>query len=160
MRCREAQPLISAFHDGELGRSEQEAVRTHLMNCRACRGRAVELRSISRWLEPEPLPAMSEGFTDGVMARLRAGEGLDDHDFGSDRIAWVNLRWLTVAAALILTVGGLFLAMPNSSFNSGHGTLDAAFANDVDKEIERNNVAARAAWTPHVASKPAAKRSK
>jgi anti-sigma factor RsiW len=160
MRCREAQPLISAFHDGELGRSEQEAVRTHLMDCPACRAQAGDLLSISRWLEPAEAPAVSESFTDSVMARLRAGEGLGDSYIGDERRALVSLRWLAMAAALVVAVGGMFLALPNSSSNWGRGTLDAASTNDVEKEIERNNALARTEWMPVVASRPAPRRAK
>jgi anti-sigma factor RsiW len=162
MRCRDVQSRLSAFHDGELGRSEQEAVRNHLMDCPACRARATELRSISRWLAPEAAPASSAGFTQSVLARIRAGEGLDDLGVSEERRAARSLRWLSLAAGLLLTAGGVFLAMPGpgSRGSSGDGTLDAAAANDIDKEIERNNALARAAWSPFVASKPAAKSTK
>lgn len=159
MHCREAEPLLSAFHDGELGRSEQEAVRAHLLDCPACRSRAADLRSISRWLSPEEAPEVPGGFTDRVLARLRAGEGLDE--LGDERRSWRSLRWISVAAAFLLTTGSLYLAIPDARSGAFHNPfgaapLDAAATDDVDREIERNDALARAAWVSNAASKPAA----
>jgi anti-sigma factor RsiW len=149
MRCTDVKPLISAFHDGELGRSEQEAVRSHLLDCAACRRDASELRSISRWLSPEDAPAVSPGFTDSVMARLRAGELLEETSEAAARRSFV---WIAAAAAVVLATGGLFLSMPARGGNFASGTLDAALNGDVEREIERNNILARESWRPAIAS--------
>ena len=142
MNCREARTSLSAFHDGELGRSESEAVRAHLLDCASCRREVAELRSITRSLEPESVPKVSDGFTDAVMARLRSGEGaFEARASRADR----DLRRLALAAVVVLSVGALFLVMPVSLSSLVRGTLDAASSSDVDREIDRNNALARGA---------------
>jgi anti-sigma factor RsiW len=161
MNCRDVRSHLSAFHDHELGRSESEAVRAHLLDCAGCRREASALRAISGWLEPADVPQVSEGFTDAVMARLRSGEAAVPRGAEVERMARA-LRWMAIAALAILAVGALFLAMPQSLTSFTGGTLDAASSSDVDREIERNNALAHDGG-PGVAvpaSKPAANRAR
>lgn len=155
MLCRDARSQLSAFHDGELGRSEAEALREHLMGCPACRKEASGLRAISRWLEPEEAPPVSAGFTDAVMARLRAGDGLVD----AERRAAATLRWMAAAAAVLLAAGALFLALPKGTRGISIGTLEAAPASEVEREIARNDALARGE-APPPASRPSPRRGR
>jgi anti-sigma factor RsiW len=134
MRCSRIRSLLSPFHDGELGRSETEEVKAHLIGCSRCRAAASDLSGLSRLFDPdEPIPQASAGFTDAVLARLRAGEGLVEAraERLARRIAW--------AAAALLTLSAGYLAMPRSAAPGGLDTLDAASAREVDDEIRRND---------------------
>ena len=75
------------------------------------------------------------------MARLRAGEGAEAGASRAER----DVRWLALAAIVVLSVGALFLVMPISLSSFVRGTLDAASSSDVDREIDRNNALARGA---------------
>jgi predicted anti-sigma-YlaC factor YlaD len=46
MKCRNVQKKLSAYQDRELEPREQEQVRSHLLSCRACREKHVELERV------------------------------------------------------------------------------------------------------------------
>ncbi|MBI3819372.1 MAG: zf-HC2 domain-containing protein [Planctomycetes bacterium] len=131
MRCSQIKSKLSAFHDGELGRSEAEAVREHLLNCQPCRDEVAGLRSISRWLEPPaPAAAVSVDFTDRVFDRIhRNDEGATATRY---LISLRTMRIVAVAAGVIACVSALYLAAPRSS----DGTLNAASEREVEERIE------------------------
>jgi len=137
MRCAETRSLLSPFLDGELGRSESEAVRAHLVDCARCRAEASDLRSISKFFaEDEPTPPTSPGFTDAVMSRLRSGEGLEERR--AERVARITV--LAAAAVVLLSVG--FLATPRSMWKASQPTLEAGLRGEVEREIRRNDLQA------------------
>lgn len=130
MRCNQVQSKLSAFHDNELGRSESEAVRGHLLQCQSCRDSAADLRMISRSLAPPAaVPALSVDFTDRVFARIQK-----DPEISTTTLFLVRtrvMRWVAVAAALVVGVSALYLAAPRSS----DGTLNAASEREVEMRI-------------------------
>ncbi len=145
LRCSHVRSRLSAFHDGELGRSETEQVRHHLMECVRCRSRASEFQSISHWLDDAaPLPAPSPAFTDSVMARIRAGEGRD----GGARIdssrelqrAERTARWIALAAAAVVLLAAGYMMAPR--LFSSRGTLEAAPRSAIDALIRANDARA------------------
>ncbi|HKE02196.1 MAG TPA: zf-HC2 domain-containing protein [Planctomycetota bacterium] len=149
MRCTEVRVLLSSFHDGELGRSETEAVKSHLIGCARCRAMASDLRGLSRLFDRnEPVPPVSPTFTDSVFARIRVGEGL------ADRSAERAVRRLAWAAAAVLAVSAGYLALPRAVTRIGATTLDAASASEVDDEIRRNDAAGRVVDASPVSSQP------
>lgn len=129
MLCKLVKIKLSAFHDGELGKSESESVREHLLNCQNCRNAAAEYRNLSKWLAPDSeVPAMSADFTDRLMDRIH-------HETGGEapRVLYYRsvVRTISMAAALVLGVSLLYLAAPRSP-----GTLDAASQRDVEARIQ------------------------
>ena len=70
MKCRKAQKLVSAMHDGEVDERTLRAVRVHLDACPSCRHLAEQLpwwdQSLDLLVAPEP----RSGFTGRFMARL------------------------------------------------------------------------------------------
>ncbi|MBL8693313.1 MAG: zf-HC2 domain-containing protein [Planctomycetes bacterium] len=155
MRCSHVRSRLSAFHDGELGRSEAEEVRAHLMDCRACRGAASELRTMSSWIDPqEPVPAMSAGFTDAVMARLHAPAESEDEAQALPVLALA--RWISIAAGVVAAVSLASLFGPARPLSSG--TLDAAPRSAIERAIRENDLSAmRAAAAAREAGSPASR---
>lgn len=71
-KCEEFAPLLSAFVDGELTEEERAELRAHVMECEACQkllGEMTALHEAFGALGEEEVPA---GFTEGVMAAVRA----------------------------------------------------------------------------------------
>jgi anti-sigma factor RsiW len=151
MSCRDYRSLLSAFHDGELGRSEAEEVREHLVRCLDCRRAASELRTLSRLLASvDAAPPAPAGFADAVMGRLRAGEGIAE--VRAERVA----RWSALAAAAVALMSVAYVAAPRSWTRTSSGVLEAAPSKAVDEEIRRNDAAANAR---HFAEDAARKRA-
>lgn len=130
MHCKHIRPKLSAFHDHELGRSEAEAVRAHLMQCQGCRDLASDFRSIARALDPGVTPpGPAADFTDRVFARIHddARESVVSRDAREAR----TVRWIAAAAALIIGLGAIYLAAPRTNSS----TLDAASEKEVEKRL-------------------------
>jgi anti-sigma factor RsiW len=129
MLCNQIEPLLSAYHDGELGKSESESVRQHLLDCQDCRNELSEFRNITKWLAPEgEIPAMGAGFTDRVIDRIRVETGGEAPRVLAQRAV---IRFVTIAAAVVFGVSLLYLAAPQSN-----GTLDAASERDVEARMQ------------------------
>ncbi|HYV86885.1 MAG TPA: zf-HC2 domain-containing protein [Patescibacteria group bacterium] len=100
MDCRNAFELLSADLDGELTRSETEALHLHLGGCAHCARRRSLLeitRQAYRSIGAEPV---STGFADAVMRRVRRRAG----------VRW----WLPAAAAIAALVAVALLREPGT----------------------------------------------
>lgn len=72
MNCEHYLELLSARLDGALNESEERELEAHLESCPACRAAGAQLAALrTAFSELEDLPA-PEGFTQGVMDRVRA----------------------------------------------------------------------------------------
>jgi len=60
--CDETLALLGRWSDGELDEARAELVRTHLLDCRDCRGHYGQQRTLARWIVAEPVPAVPVGF--------------------------------------------------------------------------------------------------
>jgi anti-sigma factor RsiW len=73
--CDDARPLVPSYLDGELSELQASPLRTHLLDCPACREVAKEGKALARWFEAEParieIPA---GFSARVARRAFAGD--------------------------------------------------------------------------------------
>lgn len=157
MRCQQVESKLSAFHDRELGRSESEAVREHLLNCQNCRDAAAEFRSISRWLEPPAaVPAVSDDFTDRVFDKIHQNETAGAATLFVTRFR--AMKFVAIAAGVILSIGAIYLAAPRSSAD---GTLDAASEREVEERIHAMRALdpSSAVVTPNAARRTDANRS-
>ena len=73
--CDSARPLVPSYLDGELSEVQASPLRTHLLDCPACREVAKEGRSLKRWFELEPEPvSVPAGFAARVARRAFAGD--------------------------------------------------------------------------------------
>jgi hypothetical protein len=110
MNCRDVEPRLSAYLDGELDDRAASALRGHLRLCEACRQLAdnhaatVDVLASLASATPEPPPAL----WDGVLARLGEAEVAD----ARRSTWWLRWQWLrphllpaTAALAMVATVG-------------------------------------------------------
>jgi anti-sigma factor RsiW len=77
LSCRDAQPLVGAYVDGELSESQASPLRQHLLACQACRASAQDLKSLKRWFAPGKVAsqtAIPSGFAARVTRRAFAGD--------------------------------------------------------------------------------------
>jgi hypothetical protein len=159
MDCRQAEPLIPGYLDGELSEASAAPLRRHLLDCQACRGGAQGEKNLKRWFAAEPAVAVPHGFAARVARRAFAGDAgespLADRNLepqragpgalaasfqggrdGQERILQFVLG-LTAAAALVV----IALAMSMRSWSLPAGTsLQAADGRDeisVDEAIDR-----------------------
>jgi anti-sigma factor RsiW len=72
--CDHARPLVPGYLDGELSEAQASPLRAHLLDCPACRESAKQEKSLKRWFEPEPAPAVPSGFAARVARRAFAGD--------------------------------------------------------------------------------------
>ena len=71
MDCREAQELLTAYHDGELPTADRARVEEHLRGCRECVALLADLERADRAADvPDPGPAYWERFNARVMERV------------------------------------------------------------------------------------------
>jgi len=102
MDCRETQPLLTAFHDGELPAAERVRVEEHLRGCPECAALLADLARVDRATGvPDPGPAYWDRFNARVMDRV-------EREADGPRVAvlrpkggWMRqqLRYLVPAAA-------------------------------------------------------------
>ncbi len=112
MSCRETEPLLPAYHDGESPPGERAQVEEHLSTCAACREALEGLRRAdAAAVIPDPGPDYYQELSRKVMETL-AEE--------TPEPAWIAplrrppvpfLRWGTLAAAamVVLVAGGIWL---------------------------------------------------
>ena len=91
--CEEFAPLLSAFVDGELTEEERAEVLAHVSECEKCRrllGELTALHAALGELEDEDVPA---GFTEGVMAAVRAEKAAKKPQTKSGAHGGGGCRW-------------------------------------------------------------------
>lgn len=103
---------------------------------------------MSSWIDPqEPVPAMSAGFTDAVMARLHEpvmpAELAEAEDEAQARPVLALARWISIAAGVVAAVSVASLFGPARPISSG--TLDAAPRSAIERAIRENDLAAMSA---------------
>ncbi len=73
--CDDARLLVPSYLDGELSEAQASPLRTHLMDCPACREEAKQGKTLKRWFEPESAPvSVPAGFAARVARRAFAGD--------------------------------------------------------------------------------------
>ena len=75
MRCDDCEPLLDAYADGFLRGEEEDAVRAHLAQCRACRAEFDALRRDVKELQEALTPfRLKGGLRSRVLSALDRGE--------------------------------------------------------------------------------------
>lgn len=152
MDCRQAEPLIPSYLDGELSEVRAAPLRKHLLDCQPCRAGAQGEKNLKRWFAPAAASAIPKGFAARVACRAFAGDAgegqlgevvLQPHAAPTIRSGESEERilqfvlGLTAAAALIV----IALAVSMRTWNRPSGTsLRATDGRDqisVEDAIER-----------------------
>jgi Putative zinc-finger len=106
MDCTAVERLLSPFLDGELARSEREAVAAHLRGCASCQRQFETLARITDLCysaaPPEPSPQAWERISENL-AKIPAANG---------RAGWSRqVRWLAASIALLALIGAGWAAL-------------------------------------------------
>lgn len=141
--CRELEPALAPYVDGESAPQERASVEAHLERCRPCRERVAgerEIRDVLHARRDELRPAAS----DLLRARCTA------HARRARQPAARRLRRLvplSLAATLLLAVGGIFLFGVNHEAIAAQLALDHMKCFDViGEEGTRDARAAESKW--------------
>ena len=86
MDCRQAEPLIPSYLDGELSEVRAAPLRRHLLDCQPCRAGAQGEKNLKRWFAPAAASEIPKGFAARVARRAFAG------DAGEGQLGDVVLR--------------------------------------------------------------------
>lgn len=153
LSCREVEPLLDAFADGELEASDTVWVESHLAGCADCverlRFASATKASIRRVFanDPEELSIPDDELPDGFLSRMesalsaeesRAGDRADDKAAEDTRAWWQ--RWEGVAPVLAVAAGFLFwvnfqpsvtLTEPKAASPKREGSVQPAQSNQV-----------------------------
>jgi anti-sigma factor RsiW len=103
MTCQEVRPLLSAYHDGEVGPLVDAGIREHIGNCPTCAAEVDALASLSQAVRLVPRITA----TDGQRRRIRAS-------LPADRNAGSSVRALSLAfmAGIAATLVFMTLVLP------------------------------------------------
>ena len=102
--CREVEPLVTPYVDGEVSPDERAVVDAHLAGCPPCRQRTAAERSARETVRTRFSRPCAP---DDLRARCRAAALLAQPS--STRSPWRTVRSLSIAAAVILIAGGVAL---------------------------------------------------
>ena len=114
MDCHEAEGLLDAYVDGELGPAESAALQEHLVRCAECSRRLMDRESLGRTLRAAPYYA--------APARLRAAVR------GARKRSWFTPSLLAWAATVTLAVslGGAMVVRTARSRSTVESTASIA----------------------------------
>ena len=102
MNCRETQPMLTAFHDGELHAADRARVEEHLRGCPDCVALLAGLARVDRAAGvPDPGPAYWDRFNARVMDRIAREADGPGVTVLRPKGGWIRqqLRYLVPAAA-------------------------------------------------------------
>lgn len=95
--CRQIEPLLKAWLDGELEPPRDAAVEQHVAACSACREAAGDFRAISRRLRALAEAPVVPASAFAVLARVREAAG-------EERLCVRSLQRIALSAAALLAV--------------------------------------------------------
>ncbi len=110
MNCRETQPMLTAFHDGELHAADRARVEEHLRGCPECVALLAGLARVDRAAGvPDPGPAFWDRFNARVMDRIAREADGPGVTVLRPKGGWIRqqLRYLVPAAAAAALVVGI-----------------------------------------------------
>ena len=137
--------LIGAAADGELSPEEEAALRAHLEQCESCRAFYQAVRAVSGTLAADE-PALPENFTENVMRAVRAQAAAPSEQPKKKGLI-IPMRvknFATVAAAILILVGGLRLTTVLNAASARKSAAAAPQAAQADSVAERSVTAAGA----------------
>lgn len=102
--CRQIEPELSAFLDGELNAERAAAVQRHVAGCATCARETSALRAVSSAIGELPRASAPLGLSTAVMSEARRRALLSGRDPGRRRTLYFALRVGASAAMLTLVV--------------------------------------------------------
>lgn len=131
--CRDWECRLSAWFDGEAAELESEEVRSHLIDCVGCRATVYRWKGLRGELDLLAAVEPSEEAMERMTARFEQGLAAEVRGFHQ------TLRWINVAAALLLLLGVGFVAvdrlfLPSTAWADGPLEIDRAFQDLVQRQ--------------------------
>ena len=117
MDCKQCEALLDQRQKDTLDHEERREMQAHLDTCQACQMRLAVLESFSTLDEGDEVPI---SFSQGWRQKIQA-EGVQKKKVTLAKAS----RWLAVAAALVLVVGGTFITGQNRRGTSAVDALPA-----------------------------------
>ena len=117
MDCKQCEALLDQRQKETLDHEERREMQAHLDTCQACQMRLAVLESFSTLDEGDEVPI---SFSQGWRQKIQA-EGVQKKKVTLAKAS----RWLAVAAALVLVVGGTFITGQNRRGTSAVDALPA-----------------------------------
>jgi tetratricopeptide (TPR) repeat protein len=119
VHCRETDPHLAAYIDGELEETLRDAVETHLKECRACRETVRDMRLASsilgKWKTARPTVPVVEALRERLAdeKELEGSPAVSAEEavgVGAARATgrWIAGRRLAIAASILLGLGAVF----------------------------------------------------
>ena len=126
MRCEKVKESLEAYVEGELGKSEREALETHISNCESCKQELALTQSIPRLISSLPTPPVPEDIIPETLRRL--------HEKPATRRRWLRAfgivssrKWqFAVVGSLLMAV--LIFGISYQVINRNSGITEAEIA--------------------------------
>jgi len=109
MTCRDVEPLVTAFVDGELDNGRASALRGHMRSCEACHALVEDEAAVRHAAEQLDTPEPPSSMWDGVEARLAAAE-MTDARRPRMWLWWQGVRRPVIAGSALAAAAALAIA--------------------------------------------------
>ncbi len=145
LTCEQLEPLLSAYHDGELSEHERAQADKHISSCAACQNRVLEIGTISNSLKalPRLTPKMdvAANIEKLIAAQPKAANQV------IRPLVW-SVVGVAAAAAVVLFIGNMNSGpnvvpnqvASNSSLNSSSAKNEHGAATSRDLEVASNRI--------------------
>ncbi len=134
MDCAEVEQKLDAYVLGDQERAERAGIATHLRECDGCRARLCEREQLVQALR-ERAALRAAGQVERMRAAVRAMAGGNDGSDSPVLRSWPS-AWLTLAASLLIALGGLaWLLRPAGHGPSPSARLAWVHANDCPETV-------------------------
>ena len=128
MRCEKVKESLEAYVEGELGKSEREALETHISRCESCKQELALTQSIPRLISSLPTPPVPEDIIPDTLRRM--------HEKSATKRRWLRAFGITssrkwqfaVVGSLLMAVLIFGISYQMINRNSGITEADVASA--------------------------------
>lgn len=128
MRCEKVKESLEAYVEGELGKSEREALETHISNCESCKRELTLTQSIPRLISSLPTPPVPEDIIPDALKRLREKSAAKRRWLGAFGILSSRKWQFAVVGSLLMAVLIFGISYRMANRNSGVTEAEVASA--------------------------------
>lgn len=101
LKCVEVEPLLDAFHDGEIDEADKQSVERHLADCQPCQAKLAEIARLVSSLRNLPQLKLERDIADSIPALIESRKRSRDNVLRP--AAWLSVG-VAAAAAVFLFV--------------------------------------------------------
>ena len=126
MRCEKVKESLEAYVEGELGKSEREALETHISRCESCKQELALTQSIPRLISSLPTPPVPEDIIPDTLRRLHEKPATKRRWLGAFGITSSRKWQFAVVGSLLMAV--LIFGISYQVINRNSGITEAEIA--------------------------------